>query len=226
MQNILQILLTFGGAGSPDVVWVFHLLCYTSRRHSVEAHPLVSCPCQAPCFWGEIPAGRSRGQLMNFLCLLPPCVFFSCFRWARGPELVLRTPRVLEAAFLYKLGTELATRDWKSGRQNWLGMLRRACNFTAACPLGSQWKTRLSAANICVCDSIVLSEDEISWGREPRTKLKCSLLFHGIMRNGRLGSPPPHPTLQRSLWFLTQCSSIFLSFQLKALPFQKVPVPL
>lgn len=140
----------------------------------------------------------------SFLCLLPPCVF--SFRWAWGLELVLRTPRVLEAAFFYKFGTELATRDWKSGRQRWLDMLRRACNFTAACPLGLQWKTRLSAANICICDSIVLSEDEISRWREPRTKLKCSFLSHGIMRNVKLGSPPTPPW---PLWLLNQCSSTF-----------------
>lgn len=151
--------------------------------------------------WSRGPSRvMKRGQLINsFLCLLPPCVF-SSFTWAWGPELVLRTPCILEAAFLYKLGTELATRDWKSGRQSWLDMLRRACNFTATCPLGLQWKTRLRTANICVCDSIVLSEDEISQWREPRTKLKCSFWFDGITREVKLGShsTPPHPDLYDS----------------------------
>lgn len=75
-----------------------------------------------------------RLMMSSFLGLLPLCVFFSCFTWAPGLGLVLRTPRILlEAAFLYKLGTELVTRDWKSGRQSWLDMLRRTCSFTAAC---------------------------------------------------------------------------------------------
>lgn len=162
------------------------------------------------------------GQLTNcFLCLLPPYVF-SSFRWAWGPELVLGTPGILEAAFLYKLGTELATRDWKSGRESWLNMLRRACSFTAAYPLGLWGKPGLSAANICICDSIVLSEGEVSRWREPRPKLKCSFLFHGITRNVKLGSPP---TLPWSLWLLHQCSSTCFHSSGNTLSFQKVSVP-
>lgn len=160
-----------------------------------------------------------RGQLINsFLCLLPPCVFFSCFRWAWGPELVLRAPRVLEAAFLYKLGTELATRDWKSGRQSWLDMLRRACSFTAACPLGLQWKTRLSAANICICDSIVLSEDEIS----PEQNWSA-LVFYSMASWGMWSGDHPTPP-----WSLTPkpVLLILFAFQWNTLSFQKDPVPL
>lgn len=180
LWSSFRISLTCGAAGSPGVVYSSTFCAIPHRLYLQEVQwknkSIGELFSPSPMALSRNP-GREikRGQLINsFLCLLPPCAFLSCFRWTWGPELVLRTPHVLEAAFLYKFGTELATRDWKYGRQSWLDVLRRACGFTAACPLGLQWKTRLSTANICTCESIVLSEDEISRWRELRTKLKSS----------------------------------------------------
>lgn len=160
-----------------------------------------------------------RLMMSSFLGPLPLCVFFSCFRWAPGPGLVLRTPRILEAAFLYKLGTELVTRDWKSGRQSWLDMLRRTCSFTAACPLGCQWKTRLSAE----CQYLYMWFHCFIWGWDQmgeRAQNKTEVLLFILQHHEECEAGiTPHPTLQGSVRFLTLCSSVFIHSSSNYCPF-------